>query len=431
MNNPVNRTGFSLLANLPIGQTVQVGEWEVVDPLARGGFGEAYLVRKMIRVGPEAFEVKAVLKLVRTNVPNVSAAISSLLNEMNNLSQLNSRYVAKFIDGGVHPIGNSYFPYVVVDYVHGSSLRTQIRQFVMDRQRGLTPSLFRGLAENTLRALKSAHDKDIWHLDIKPDNIIYNLADNAYVLIDFGLAQISLRETIKKFLGGTPGYISPETYQEKTSTATDIFALGVTFYEALVGSNPISQKLLEITKDKGMPALHDVRFGQIAVETAVFDFSLITPEQRALIEPMLNHDSNHRPSLVKLIDLASNLPIGETTKQFKDTDEKLPSAELWNEVFIAIIQKIKVQKIHDLHIVVDHPKYFQIWFRSSVGEDGYQLVCNKPRDHLRLGDLGWIPNKPGTLRFLLGDAPTAQQISHVVTDALRIGFAIDFPFDVN
>jgi len=98
MNNPINPKEFSLLANLPAGKTLHVGEWEILDPLAKGGFGEAYLVRKMIKVGSSAFEVKAVLKLVRTNVPNVGAAVHSLLNEMRNLSQLNSRYIAKFIE---------------------------------------------------------------------------------------------------------------------------------------------------------------------------------------------------------------------------------------------------------------------------------------------------------------------------------------------
>jgi serine/threonine protein kinase len=431
MKNPVNPEEFSLLANLPLGETAQVGDWEILAPLAKGGFGEAYLSRKMIKVGSSAFEVKAVLKLVRTNVPNVGAAIMSLLNEMSNLSQLNSRYVAKFIDGGVHPLGSNYFPYVIVDYVEGSSLKAQIRQQTKDKQRGLTPSLFKGLAENTLRALKSAHDKNLWHLDIKPDNIIYNKADNAYVLIDFGLARISLQETINKFIGGTAGYIAPEAYRANTSSAADIFALGVTFYEALAGFNPIHRKLSELINDKGDPIKGDVRFGQIAVDTAVFDLSLVSEEQRALIDPMLDPDPNRRPSLIKLIDLAGNLPIGETTKQFNNEGQEGSIAHLWAEVFDGILLTLQSQTIDNWNIVVDHPKYFQIWFKTALGEDGYQLVCNKPKDHLRLSSLGWLPNKAGSLRFLLGDNPTPEQVSQVITDALRVGFAITFPFDIN
>jgi serine/threonine protein kinase len=431
MNNPINPKEFSLLANLPAGKTLHVGEWEILDPLAKGGFGEAYLVRKMIKVGSSAFEVKAVLKLVRTNVPNVGAAVHSLLNEMRNLSQLNSRYIAKFIDGGVHPLSNNYFPYVVVDYIEGRSLRAQLVQRAQDKLGGLTPSLFKGLAENTLRALKSAHDKNLWHLDIKPENIIYNQADNAYVLIDFGLAQISLKSTINKFIGGTPTYISPEAYQSNTSGAADIFALGVTFYEALVGFNPIFRKLIEITKDRGLPAIEDSRFGQIAVNTTVFDFSPISDDQRNLIEPMLDPDPKGRPSLEKLIDLAAALPVAESTKQFKDQGGNESVADLWQDVFDEIDKKLRKLPVTDWNIVVDHPEFFQIWFKITLEEDGYQIVCNKPKDHLRLGHLGWIPNKPGTLRFLLGDNPSTEQVSQVVTDALRIGFAVTFPFDLN
>jgi serine/threonine protein kinase len=431
MNNAPDRSQFMLLANVPAGTAVQVGPWEVIDPLAYGAFGETYVVKKNIPVGSAEFEVTAVLKMVRTNIPNVNEAINSLIKEMRNLSQINSRYVAKFIDGGVHLLGNRYVPYIVVDYIEGHSLQAQLQNRRSLKLGPLTPAMFRSLAENTLRALRTAHAKDVLHLDIKPGNIIYNESDAAYVLIDFGLAEIHHRETLNKFVGGTNGYIAPEAFIEQTTKATDVFALGVTFYESLTGINPIRIEFIELAKKHGDPMDGDFRLAQLAVNNAKFDFSKINDDQRLLVEPMLYPDPKQRPSLEKLIDLAGQLHFEGVSKQFASANGAANLADLWSDVRTEIVNRLKTQKIEDVNLVIDHEKYYQIWFKTKFEEGLIQLVCNKPRDHLRLGALGWVPNKQGSLKFVFENAPTYGQLADTITDAIRVGFSLTFPFDIS
>lgn len=431
MTNSPDRSKFMLLANVPLGATVHVGPWEVVDPLAYGAFGETHIVKKSIPIGAAEFEVTAVLKMVRTNIPKVNEAINSLIKEMRNLSQINSRYVAKFIDGGVHLLGNRYVPYIVVDYIEGHSLHTQLQDRRAQKLGPLTPAMFRSLAENTLRALRTAHAKDVLHLDIKPLNIIYNEADAAYVLIDFGLAEIHHRETLNKFVGGSIGFIAPEAFIEQTTKATDIFALGITFYESLTGLNPIKSSYVELVKKHGEPMDGDFRLAQLAVENAKFDFSMIHDDQKSLIEPMLHHDPKQRPSLEKLIDLAGKLEFEGTSKQFAPSGADTNIADLWAEVRAEIVNRLKSQKIEDVNLVIDNEKYHQIWFKTKFEEGLIQLVCNKPKDHLRLGALGWVPNKQGSLKFVFDEPPTYGKLADTITDALRGGFSLTFPFDIS
>src|SRR5262249_7844286 len=128
--------------------------------------------------------------------------------------------------------------FLVMEYVEGQTLR-------QSRNRGLSRGQFLDIAEQCAEALVAAHGKGIIHCDIKPENIL--ITPNGQVkVLDFGLAkylpQNDATETVTMdrlgitVAGGTPSYMAPEVLMEKRADArSDIFSLGVVFYEVISG----------------------------------------------------------------------------------------------------------------------------------------------------------------------------------------------------
>ena len=107
------------------------------------------------------------------------------------------------------------------------------------------------ILKNLLEAVKSMHDENIMHRDIKPDNILFRsfniMEPNQTALADLGLATFN---NVSEYLFprcGTPGYVAPEIYsvhssQKHYSLKCDLFSVGVTFYYMLTGGLPYSGK---------------------------------------------------------------------------------------------------------------------------------------------------------------------------------------------
>ena len=109
----------------------------------------------------------------------------------------------------------------------------------------LTVEEFLRLAITLTDILGQIHQQHIIHRDINPSNIVYNAATNQVKIIDFGIASVLPRETLTFVntdnLEGTLAYISPEQTGRMNTTLdyrTDLYSLGVTFYELLVGDVP-------------------------------------------------------------------------------------------------------------------------------------------------------------------------------------------------
>ena len=125
------------------------------------------------------------------------------------------------------------------------------------------------IIETTAEALELAHQSGVIHRDLKPANIMVG-EDDAPVLLDFGLARASTEATLTLSgdVFGTPAYMSPEQlsgHQDSVNAGSDVFALGVTLFEAISGRRPFEAPTVEglaetIRRDEA-PSLRRVQEG--------------------------------------------------------------------------------------------------------------------------------------------------------------------------
>jgi serine/threonine-protein kinase len=204
----------------------KIGQYTIVSQLGRGGMGIVY----------KALDASL----------NRHVAIKVLTERLTDDQLFLQRFVreAQAAAGVSHPnIVSIYYigedngnPYFVMEYVTGKSLSTMLTE----ETRIANPRA----AQMVLQAahgLAAAHDKGIIHRDIKPGNLM--LDERGMVKIaDFGLAlpvSAETKLTATGMLVGTPGYLAPEQCRgEVVDHRTDIYALGITFYELLSGTTP-------------------------------------------------------------------------------------------------------------------------------------------------------------------------------------------------
>lgn len=150
--------------------------------------------------------------------------------EANIVGQLSHPHIVSIYDIGRHDNYN----YIAMDYLPGGSIHDKMLEGINAQQ------ALKILKEIGL-ALDHAHERGYIHRDIKPENILFR-DDGSAVLTDFGVARavaIGSRATHAGTVVGTPHYMSPEQTRGKTVDGrSDLYSLGIVFYEMLTGSVP-------------------------------------------------------------------------------------------------------------------------------------------------------------------------------------------------
>ncbi len=212
----------------------EVPHYSIVKRLATSHFSSVYLARadrlrrnvvlKVIHRGASARELEDAERFQR---------------EYEIISSIAHRSIAEIYDFGVLPNQS----YLAMEYFPCGDLRARLRNPL-----SVEESLYylRSIAE----ALRVIHVFGILHRDLKPANVMLR-EDNSPVLIDFGLARRSAEEYSVTGAGqvlGSPYYISPEQSQgEKADARTDLYSLGVMFFEMLAGRKPyVGRSAIEI-----------------------------------------------------------------------------------------------------------------------------------------------------------------------------------------
>jgi eukaryotic-like serine/threonine-protein kinase len=206
----------------------RIGRYELRKELGRGAFGIVYLGHDTELDRPVA------VKFLTARCFHSQEAVEKLRTEARNLARLKHPAIVAIHDVHIEP-GKA--GYLVMEYVPGRSLKEALLEGRLPLRHAV-----RGLTE-AAEALYHAHQHGLVHRDLKPANLLLD-RDGGFHVVDFGLA---VREDTQQWLqgeiGGTPAYMAPEQVRGETHRLdgrTDVWGLGVVFYEMLTLQRPFS-----------------------------------------------------------------------------------------------------------------------------------------------------------------------------------------------
>jgi eukaryotic-like serine/threonine-protein kinase len=237
---------------------IRVPGYTIVKEIATSNFSSVFLARST------RLRRNVVLKVMsRGSSPRELDDAERFQREYEIISSIAHRAIAEIYDFGALP----QHQYLALEYIPCGDLRDRLRNPM-----SIDESLYylRAIAE----ALRVIHVFGILHRDLKPANVMLR-EDNSPVLIDFGLARRSIDEAGTTSAGqvlGSPYYISPEQAQgQRVDVRTDLYSLGVMFYEMLTGQRPYGGRsaldIMEQHANAPVPRLPD----NVALQQALVD----------------------------------------------------------------------------------------------------------------------------------------------------------------
>lgn len=179
-------------------------------------------------------EKKVIIKTPSVNYDDDAVYIDSFLNEEWAGRRINNAHVLKILD----PIKQRHFLYYVCEYIEGQTLR----QWMTDNPRP-TITEARNIIQQIVKGVRAMQRQEMVHQDLKPENIMID-KHGTVKIVDFGSTKIAGIDEINKPIEGKPvlgtiAYSAPEFSIGETGThISDIFSIGVIFYEMFTGKLP-------------------------------------------------------------------------------------------------------------------------------------------------------------------------------------------------
>ena len=206
-----------------------IGPFKIEKLIGAGGMGNVYLAHRV----SGGFEQTVALKLIRYGMAS-EQAIRRFETERNILARLHHPHIARLVDGG---LTGDQQPWFAMEYVEGEDLLTYCNRLNLDTRTRLR--LFLDVTE----AVQHAHKFLIIHHDLKPGNILVaGDEEKPFIkLLDFGISRFvdDSENDSSGIKAMTRAYASPEQLRgEPTSTATDVFSLGIVLYQLISGCHP-------------------------------------------------------------------------------------------------------------------------------------------------------------------------------------------------
>ncbi|MFE1952187.1 Stk1 family PASTA domain-containing Ser/Thr kinase [Streptomyces sp. NPDC059524] len=254
------------------------GRYELGQVLGRGGMAEVYLAHDT-RLGRTV-----AVKTLRADLARDPSFQARFRREAQSAASLNHPAIVAVYDTGEDYVDNISIPYIVMEYVDGSTLRE-----LLHSGRKLLPERAMEMTIGILQALEYSHRAQIVHRDIKPANVMLTRTGQVKVM-DFGIARAmgdsGMTMTQTAAVIGTAQYLSPEQAKgEQVDARSDLYSTGCLLYELLtvrppfVGDSPVAVAYQHVREEAQAPSVFDPE---------------ITPEMDAIVLKALVKDPDYR-----------------------------------------------------------------------------------------------------------------------------------------
>ncbi|WP_267714003.1 Stk1 family PASTA domain-containing Ser/Thr kinase [Streptomyces sp. CoH17] len=254
------------------------GRYELGPVLGRGGMAEVYHAHDT-RLGRQV-----AVKTLRADLARDPSFQARFRREAQSAASLNHPAIVAVYDTGEDYIDGVSIPYIVMEYVDGSTLRE-----LLHSGRKLLPERTLEMTIGILQALEYSHRAGIVHRDIKPANVMLTRGGQVKVM-DFGIARAmgdsGMTMTQTAAVIGTAQYLSPEQAKgEQVDARSDLYSTGCLLYELLtvrppfVGDSPVAVAYQHVREEPQAPSVFDPE---------------ITPEMDAIVLKALVKDPDYR-----------------------------------------------------------------------------------------------------------------------------------------
>ncbi len=388
-------------------ESLDIPGYEILEKVGSGGMASVYRARRL------SDEQIVALKVPMEQYVADAKFIRRFHREAEVAQRLDHENIVRTFEHG--SVGVKH--YMIMEYVDGRSLEG----FIESKE--LSTELSVEVMKAVVRALQHIHSVGIIHRDIKPANIMIlrdglrsvdppDLDPAAVKLMDFGIAggKILSRLTMTGARVGTPIYMSPEQARGlKIDHRSDIYSLGLVFYEMLTGQTAFKG---------GYEAIVHQQIFQTPPPPRQLNLA-IPKKLDSLIMKMIAKDPDERPRLTEVLEALANLDVDETMVQ------DLPS-----RIILTVSSRQGVLRILDpqgalhnslgsigveegsfsaapLALATDSfGNFFTAIFEYRVGQDTHRMIHKLAPDGKALSSFGTYGMKPGEFLY-----PTSLTVS--------------------
>lgn len=269
-------------------QPTEIGPYRIIRPLGEGGMGVVYEAIQ------DPIGRRVALKVLLPHHATKRHLLTRFFNEARAVNMIEHPNIVQVSDYGQTADGTAY---LVMEYLRGETLSSRLAR-IKTVSGSMSILEATAIATQIVDALTAAHEKAIVHRDLKPANImlvpdpVAQGGERAKIL-DFGIAKLAVGAeigTATNAVMGTPQYMSPEQCRgaKGVDDKTDVYALGVMFYEMLSGRPPFQC-------ESAIEYMGQHIFDQPAPLAGLAPRA--HPDLLALVHRLLNKDKCSRPTM--------------------------------------------------------------------------------------------------------------------------------------